>query len=190
MTNIEIRRKILEMVYERFREHPYHRVTPKEFRETLNINLRELHYNIIYLEEKGYLELQKPLEGNIFVGARITPKGIDLVEDEYQLNIMFPHTKTEKAVASNVLKEFTLLIGKLQSTKNLSTDLKELIIEEVKEISNELQKPAPSYSTVKHYLNKIKERDFETYKNVIEIIKTPAITKTLAESAKRELENI
>lgn len=190
MTNIELRRKILEMVYERFKEHPYYRVTPKELKEALTIGLKELYYNVIYLEEKGYIELQKPLEGSIFVGARITPKGIDLVEDEYQFNIVFPLTKTEKAVASDVFKELTLLIENLNSTKNLSKDLKELIIEEIEEISNELQKSRPSYSTVKQYLYKIKERDFETYKKVIEIIKTPSITKILAESAKRELENL
>lgn len=190
MTNIELRRKILEMVYERFKEHPYYRVTPKEFKEALTIGLKDLYYNVIYLEEKGYIELQKPLEGSIFVGARITPKGIDLVEDEYQLNIVFPLSKTEEAVEPNAFKEFTLLLKKLNSTKRLSKDLKELIIEEVKEISSELQKSTPSYSTVKHYVNKIKERDFETYKKVIEIIKTPTITKILAESAKRELENI
>jgi len=187
MTDIKIRRKILEMVYERFKEHPYYRVTPKEFKNTLHIGLKELRYNIIYLEEKGYIELQKPLEGSIFVGARITPKGIDLIEDEYQFNIIFPQAKTEKAIESNVFKEFALLIDELESIKNLNKDLKEIIIEEIKEITHELQKSTPSYSIVKQFLNKIKEKDFETYKKVIAIIKTPVITKILAESAKKEL---
>ncbi len=90
MTNQELRRKILQMLYTRFTEHPYHRITPKEFTENLGVTQRTLDFNIIYLEEKGYVELQKPLEGSIFVGARITPKGIDLVEDKDQLNSLFP----------------------------------------------------------------------------------------------------
>ena len=96
MNNIEIRRKILEMVYERFKEHPYYMVTPKEFKDTLSIDSKELNYNIVYLEEKGYLELQKSLDGDIFVAARITTKGIDLIEDENEFNIIFPSLKSDR----------------------------------------------------------------------------------------------
>ena len=87
-----LRRKILTMLYACFTEHPYRRITPKEFIEELSVTHKELDFNIVYLEEKGFLELQKPLEGNIFVGARITPKGIDLVEDRDKLNDLFPTT--------------------------------------------------------------------------------------------------
>ena len=62
MTDIEIRRGILKMAYERFKEHPYHRITPKELENALNIGFKELNYNIIYLEEKGFIELQKPYD--------------------------------------------------------------------------------------------------------------------------------
>ncbi len=78
------------MTYLLYQEHPYYRITPREFMEAMNISLKKLNFNIVYLEEKGLLELQKPLEGNIFVGARITPSGIDLVEDEDQFNDLYP----------------------------------------------------------------------------------------------------
>ncbi|OGC40051.1 hypothetical protein A2Y85_03685 [candidate division WOR-3 bacterium RBG_13_43_14] len=78
------------MTYELYQEHPYYRITPKEFNETLRISIKELNFNIIYLEEKELLELQKPLEGNVFVGARITPKGIDLIEDDDLFNQLYP----------------------------------------------------------------------------------------------------
>ncbi len=190
MTNSELRRKILKMVYERFREHPYYRITPKEFRENLNINLRELHYNIIYLEEKGLIELQKPLEGSIFVGARITPKGIELVEDEYQLNIIFPADQKEKSMPTNISVEFNQIIDAVESTDNMSSDLKEIIVEEIKEIQNELKKNAPSYSTVKKFVGKIKEKNYEIYEKIMALIRDPTITRILSESAKRELENM
>jgi len=187
MTNIEIRRKTLEMAYERFKEHPYYRITPKEFKEALNINIRELHYNIIYLEEKGYLELQKPLEGDLFVGVRITVKGIDLVEDEYQFDIMFPVTKTETSMQMNVFKEFNLLIEKITSSNEISNNLKELIVEEIKEIQKELKKIEPSYANVKLFLSRINERDFNIYKQVMAILNNPTIVKILTESARKEL---
>lgn len=187
MTNIEIRRKILEMLYERFKEHPYHRITPKEFKEALNIGLKELNYNIIYLEEKGYVELQKPLEGNIFVGARITTNGIDLVEDEYQFDIIFPIAKAEPAEPTDILRKFDILIENTKSSVEINDDLKEIIIEEIAEIKGELEKDEPSYSKVKLLLNKIKERDADTNTRVMAIIKNPIITQKLGRSSKKEL---
>lgn len=188
MINIEIRRKILEMTYERFKEHPYYRITPKEFKEALNINIKELHYNIIYLEEKGYLELQKPLEGSLFVGARITTKGIDLVEDNYQFDIMFPVDKSTTSMQLDVFKEFNLLIERINNlSSDISNNQKELIIEEIKEIQKELKKNEPSYTQVKLFLDKIKQRDIEIGEQVTAILKNPIITKILAESAKKEL---
>lgn len=82
------------MLYERFTEHPYHRITPKEFIEILDVTQKNLDFNIVYLEEKGFLELQKPLEGSIFVGARITSNGIDLVEDKKKFSALFPTDNT------------------------------------------------------------------------------------------------
>jgi len=189
MTISALRRKILEMVYERFKEHPYYRITPKEFKESLNISLKELHYNIIYLEEKGLIELQKPLEGSIFVGARITPKGIDLVEDEYQFDIMFPLSRQEKPVM-NTSHEFNTLIKDIESTDSMSHELREIIIEEIKDIHNELTGGEPSYSRVKNLIGKIKERNNEIYEKVMTIIRHPSITRILNESARKELENM
>ncbi|NOR17419.1 hypothetical protein GQ543_06910 [candidate division WOR-3 bacterium] len=190
MTDIEIRRKILKMAYERFKEHPYHRITPKELENALNIGFKELNYNIIYLEEKGFIELQKPLEGNIFVGLRITSKGIDLVEDKCQFSIMFPEKNTEKLVPTHIFAKFNLIIDTIESANNIDNDLKKLIIEEIKEIRNELKKIEPSYAKIKKFLGKIKQKDDNIYEKVMAIIKNPNISSILAESAKRELEDI
>jgi len=189
MTKSALRRKILEMVYERFKEHPYYRITPKEFKESLNIGLKELHYNIIYLEEKGLIELQKPLEGSIFVGARITPKGIDLVEDEYQLDIVFPLSRKEERVI-NISHEFNTLIKEIDSTDSISNELREIIREEIKDIQNELTSGEPSYNHVKILIGKIRERNIEIYEKVMVIIRHPTITRILNESARKELENM
>ena len=177
------------MVYEQFKEHPYHRITPREFREELNINQKELNYNIIYLEEKGYLELQKPLEGSLFVGARITHKGIDLVEDEYQFDIIFPDSEPE-SIRTNVFAQFNLLSDAVESSDCIDNNMKELIIKEIKEIHKELQKCKPSYAVVKKVIVKVKERNIEVGEKLQAILKDPIVNKILAESAKRELDDI
>ncbi len=187
MTNIEIRRKILEMAYERFKDHPYYRITPKELKEVLNIDLKTLNFNIVYLEEKGYVELQKPLEGSLFVGARITSKGVDLVEDEYQLDVTFPVDKDTSAMQINIFKEFNLLIDKISESEKISSDTKEIIIEEIREIQKELKKIEPSYGRVKLFLDRVRQHHYEVGELVMALLKNPVIFNILEKSAKKEL---
>jgi len=187
MTNIEIRRKILKMAYEKFMEHPYYRITPKEFKEALNIDLKTLNFNIVYLEEKGYIELQKPLEGSLFVGARITSKGVDLVEDDYQFDIAFPVPDDTSTMQINIFKELNLLIDKINVDEKISSDIKEILIEEIKEIQKELKKIEPSYSRVKSFLDKVRQHNFEIGEQVMALLKNPVIFNILERAAKKEL---
>ncbi len=175
------------MLYESIQNHPYNRVTPNEFKESLGINLKELHFNIIYLEEKGLLELQKPLEGSLFVGARITPKGIDLVEDEYQMSVFFPADSVTQQIPDHTLKRLSSLIEETEGSEMRSADSKELIIEELKEILSELKNTEPSYSKIKGFVDRLKKRNFEVWQNLMEIIKDRAVATVLSAAAKREL---
>lgn len=190
MNDVKIRRQILEMAYDRFKEHPYYRITPKELENALNIGFKKLNYNIIYLEEKGLIELQKPLEGSIFVGVRISSKGIDLIEDECKFGIMFPVKNAEKLVPTHIFAEFNLLIDSIESANNIDNGLKKLIIEEIKEIQNELKKIDPGYMKIRKFLGNIKQKNDNAYEKVMAIIKNPNISSILAESAKRELGNV
>ena len=185
--NTVIRRKILEILYDSIRKHPYNRVTPKEFKESLGINLEELHFNIIYLEEKGLLELQKPLEGSLFVGARITPKGIDLVEDEYQMNVFFPQGLATPHIPESIFQKLDALIKETENWEAPSPDSKELIIEELKEILSELKSKEPSYARIKGLVDRLKERNFEVWQNLMDTIKDPAVARVLSKAANREL---
>lgn len=179
----------MKILYEQFVEHPYNRTTPKEFKEQLGISLRDLNYNIIYLEDKCLIELQKPLEGSIFVGARITHKGIDLVEDEYEFDIMFPAFK-KISPPGNVFTQFTLLLDSIEVDGSINSDLKELIIENIKQIQNELKKIESSYAVVKKSLDKVKERNYDIGEKLQAILRNPSISKILADSAKKELEDL
>jgi hypothetical protein len=174
-------------LYESFTEHPYNRVTPKEFKTILGIGLKDLHFNIIYLEEKGYVELSKPLEGSIFVGARITPKGVDLVEDECEFNVHFPVQSSAGTIPNDVLDRFEALENETSEIGDLGNESQELIIEELKQIHHELKKGEPSYSEIKKNIDRVKERDIDTWQKLIEIIKEPSVTKVLSDAAKKEL---
>jgi hypothetical protein len=188
MSNSEIRRKILQMLYDSFTEHPYNRTTPKEFKETMDIGLKELHFNIIYLEEKGYVELSKPLEGSVFVGARITPRGVDLVEDECEFDVLFPQQPIAHQVSTDMLQRFDVLTERANESPGLSGDSKELIREELKSIRDELTKNQPAYSIIKKNVDRIKNRTPEIWHELIEMLREPAISRLLSDAARRELE--
>jgi hypothetical protein len=188
MTNADIRRKILQILYDSFTEHPYNRVTPKEFKETLGIGLKELHFNIIYLEEKGYVELSKPLEGSVFVGARITPRGVDLVEDECEFNVLFPEQRIGGQIPDDILRRFEALIKRASEEPGSSSESKELILEELKSIRDELTKSQPVYSSIKKNVDRIKDRNPDIWHALIAMIREPLIARLLSDAARRELE--
>lgn len=177
------------MALECFKEHPYLRVTPKEIMEKNNITLKELYYNVVYLEEKGLIELQKPPEGDLFVGARITVKGLDLLEDEYTFNLTFPPGE-EMTHDENVFAGLRLLCDAVKANETIDEYKKELLIEHINQIRFELTKSLPSYAVVKSCLDKIKERDRTVGAKTIDIMKGSAVMTILANSARRELEEI
>jgi hypothetical protein len=187
MTNAEIRRRILQMLYDRFKEHPYNRIASKEFKEELNISLKDLQFHVIYLEEKKLLELQKPLEGSLFVGARITPKGIDLIEDEFQMNISFPAQPKETLIFTDVFNELQHLIEETGRSHDLGPDMRELIVEELIEIQKQLKAGEPSYTEVKKLTERIRDHDSDIWHKLLAIIKRPAVARVLSNSAKKEL---
>jgi len=162
-------------------------MTPKELRESLSITLKELQFNAIYLEEKGLIELQKPLEGSLFVGARATPRGIDLVEDDYQLEVLFPTRDTQRAIPAVVFENLRRLISEVSESHELGEQQKEMITEEIKEVLNELEKSEPSYSLLKKSLGKLRERSSDVYGKLKAIVKDPTVIRILNIAARKEL---
>ena len=52
----------------------------------------DLPSNVDYLQERGYIELMAGYAPPLFAAARISPEGIELVEDEDRFNRLFPST--------------------------------------------------------------------------------------------------
>ena len=169
------------MCFARFKEHPYHRITPGEFLETLNITRNELNFHAVYLEEKGLVELQKPLEGSVFVGARITPQGIDLCEDEYRLDAAFPVTDERTFLPDNVFLGLNELAARTQQ-QNLGPDDKDIILQNIEGIKDELKNDFPRFSTVKKHVDVIKGKHLPTANEVIRLLKTPPVMRVLHKS--------
>jgi len=92
----EIRRNILQVLYEQRYASPY-TVDRGELGEQMGQSVQQILPDIEYLEEKGYLiaELSK-VRSRTFYLLRITAKGIELVESDFQA----PFRKIEVFISS------------------------------------------------------------------------------------------
>ena len=88
---INLRRCILETLYQFFRSHPYANLELLQLSENCGASTEEFNWNIVYLERSGFVELVAPNDCPPFVAcaACISVAGIDLIENEIAFNEKF-----------------------------------------------------------------------------------------------------
>ena len=182
MENKEIRRKILEYLYQRDEENPQNYVSKQKLIGFLDVEGKKVDTNILYLEEKGYVELIKGIGAGLFSSARINSYGKDLVENADQFNIEFPIRLTQNIVTNSpgtiigndniqtieVSKNFNLIYEKIEK---INPEKKEEIKSAVKSIEEELNKNNTNKSTVKKSLDFLKQNAPWIVPTIIELIK-------------------
>jgi len=79
----QTRRCIMMQLYDLFRKVPLAPVELRGLAESCRVEARELNWNIVYLEKKGWLTLSHDINCPPYVScyAELTGAGIDLVED-------------------------------------------------------------------------------------------------------------
>ena len=88
--NRAVRRKILIALYEVYQIHPQAMLSPREVMDAADVTHDGLARNIFYLEEHGLVECLKRFGTRPFGAAKLTAKGVDIVEDENKLNELVP----------------------------------------------------------------------------------------------------
>lgn len=181
MDNQEIRRKILEYLYQKDEDRPQNLISRDELIKFLGVEGKKIDSNVLYLEEKGYVRLEKYL-GSLFGDARITSYGKDLVENPEHFNNEFPIQITQNIVTNSTgtiignSNAQTLTISDsfntiYQELDKQNPEKKEEIIKEVKSIEDELKKETPNKSVIKKGLNFLKENATWITPTIIELIK-------------------
>ena len=89
--HFRLRRCILEKLYELFKDYPYATVELKQIEEACQTDAKALNWNIVYLEKCEFVELGKSIECPPYIAssATLTAKGIDLIEDQAEVNRLF-----------------------------------------------------------------------------------------------------
>lgn len=199
MDNNKVRRDILEILYKMFKENPYSFVS-REVLLYVIYNSKGLDSNIAYLEEKGYVELQRAL-GTQFIGARIKAGGVDLIEDESEFNVKFPIKQNITQIKGDVIgvisqgnnaqitsrisiqigKNFNNILEEIDLRRDLDTETKQSLRSKVQEIQTEIQKSEPNAIKVKSALDFLKNKAKWVYDK---IVTNPVIAAILVEIAK------
>lgn len=137
-----VRRRILAFLHTRYQEDPLNMLGPEEFLEEGGFTRGELVPNIHYLADRHLVEMMLGYRPPMFSGVRITPAGIDLVEDEYRFNLQFPPSPDELEAAH---ARVPLLVERLVAEVDLCPldgETRKCMLRDVQYLRDEIARPA------------------------------------------------
>jgi len=146
-SNREVRRIILMYLYDRYLADPHTVLSPKQIENGAELTRHELMANIFYLEERGYVECMKRYGSRLFAAARITPEGIDLVEDMPRLMALFGDIRERAAPV--VEGEFDVDVAETLRRLHVvvyahvfDTDQRNAVLDDLRALEFEMGRPA------------------------------------------------
>jgi len=137
-----VRRYLLLYLYERFMGDPNDMPTPEDILEgTPGVSRQALLGAAYYLYDKGLVELLTGYNPPMFAAARITSKGIDVVEDRYELNLHFPaRPGEEEEAAASVPTLMEQLVADADFSP-LDGEARKCLLRDVMYLRDELARP-------------------------------------------------
>jgi predicted ArsR family transcriptional regulator len=114
VSNVQLKREILALLYEASSESPYGRLSLSKLTGKLNIPRRDIKFQLDYLEEKGWIVSERSTRGiRVFCYYKITTRGIDLVEEPSEFSKQLP-------VVKHIHYGDTIQVGDIVSSKGIA----------------------------------------------------------------------
>jgi hypothetical protein len=137
-----IRRSLLLTLYERYMSDPAEMLEPEHFLAGGILEKHPLLVNMHYLSDRGLVELMLGYDASTFSAVRITARGIDLVENQFELDRQFP---PHPDAAEQGAADLPMLIERLQEEADIC-DLdgmaRRALLDDVAYLRNEIARPA------------------------------------------------
>jgi hypothetical protein len=176
LSNEQIRRMILEILYEEAKTNPTSQgVNRDEMKKILQIPEKDLDFNVFYLKEKGLIELFQCL-GKPWEFAKINAYGIDVVENKEKYRTKFPfiyatiqeihgniYGQVVQAVASQLTfsqrvdDAFKQAYQLIDMKTEIQSELRGEIKKRVKLLEEELRNPEPNLSKIQELWKWLKQ---------------------------------
>ncbi|MBM4240967.1 MAG: hypothetical protein FJ150_04815 [Euryarchaeota archaeon] len=172
MDNIEIRRKILEKLYDTEKINPGNIISSIDLGNELNISNEDLGFNIKYLKEKQFINAEQMATPFYSALLSIAPYGIDIVEDENEFNRSFPLMNITNIRNSK---------GVVINSDNVKIDISENI--NIKDSFNEIYNEIDNHINAKEVEQRIKAIEEELSKDKISTSKIKESTNWLHKNA-------
>lgn len=120
-------------------------LTPEDFVENGGFDRKDLVFDMHYLSDSGLVELMRGYIPPLFAAARISAKGIDLVENRFQFDLRFP---PEVAPGDQDLAELPHLLERLVAEVDISAldgDSRKRALRDVQYLREEIAAPVASW---------------------------------------------
>lgn len=112
MDKIEIRKKILELLYQEYKKTPGHgHGSLPDIAQEIGVDYKEVDFNAQYLSDKDFVRL------GIGRTIEITPKGVDFVEGPHEFNPRSEHISQSFEIGD--IKIGTGSVGDIVQTQNV-----------------------------------------------------------------------
>ena len=174
MSNDEIRILTLQHLYRLYHEDPKSfGINRVEMLELLNAQENLMDSNMLYLEQKGLVKLEKVL-GSLWAWARITAFGIDVIENKQMYKQQFPfitvqvqeihgdvhgnvvQAKDSQVIIQQIDSAFQTARSMTESKTEISSELKKEIHENLLALQEEIKKKEPDAGKIQKCWNWLK----------------------------------
>lgn len=137
-----IRRRVLIALYDRYFLDPMDMLSPEDLMEESLLGREELLPNVYYLHDRQLVEVMIGYNPPMFAAARITAKGIDLVENGYEFNLLFPEQPGQQEADT---ADIPVLVERLVEEADfaaLDGEARKCLLRDVQYLREELARPA------------------------------------------------
>lgn len=136
-----VRRRLLMTLYEAYFKNPLDMLSPQDIMEGGTLTREDLLSSAYYLSDRQLIEMMIGYNPPMFAAARITAKGIDLVENHYEFNLLFP---PEAGETSSEVVELPILMERLVEEADFSAldgEARKCLLRDVQYLRDELSRP-------------------------------------------------
>ena len=140
-----IRRRILLDLYEVYQEQPLQMVSAEELIERTGISREVLPPNAFYLHDRGLVEMMVGYTPPLFAGIRISPRGIDLVEDRAKFDIEFPELGVAESETRAVLMPLLMRVVDEIEASAMNGARRAWLLQDVARLRDELRQPRDAW---------------------------------------------
>jgi len=142
-----VRRRLLMVLYENYLKDPLNLLTPEDLLADGTIAREDLAANAFYLHDHALIKLMIGYNPPMFAAAHITAKGIDLVENHYELNLLFPAVP---GADEEDTAELPVLVERLVEEADFSPldgEARMSLLRDVQYLRDELARPVARWRT-------------------------------------------